>query len=139
MNVALNIASASKIYNSLQSFTDQFCEFLALQDIGFITLGKSALASILEQYEITVNHDLNDFFPFVNYVDEFCNTISSVIDFNYTLSSQRIFEDIYNLSQKRELNSRFITLMVVFMLMTINMKVIMQFLGIPIHHKGKLI
>lgn len=101
LNVALNIASASKIYNSLQSFTDQFCEFLALQDIGFITLGKSALASILEQYEITVNHELNDFFPFLNYVDEFCNTISSVIDFNYTLSSLSIFEDIYDYSQKK--------------------------------------
>lgn len=94
LNVALNIASASKIYNSLQSFTDQFCEFLALQDIGFISLGKSALAGIFEQYEMYVNNDKNDFFPFVNYVDEFCNTISSVIDFNYTLSSQSIFEPI---------------------------------------------
>lgn len=101
LNVALNIASASKIYNSLQSFTDQFCEFLALQDIGFITLGKSALASIFEQYEMYVNNDKNDFLPFVNYVDEFCNTISSVIDFNYTLSSQSIFEDIYDFSKKK--------------------------------------
>lgn len=101
LNVALNIASASKIYNSLQSFTDQFCEFLALQDIGFISLGKSALAGIFEQYEMYVNNDKNDFFPFVNYVDEFCNTISSVIDFNYTLSSQSIFEDIYKFSQNK--------------------------------------
>ena len=101
MAVALNIASASKLYNSLQSFTDQFCEYLALQDIGFISLGKSALAGIFEQYEMYVNNDKNDFFPFVNYVDEFCNTISSVIDFNYTLSSQSIFEDIYKFSQNK--------------------------------------
>lgn len=91
LNILSNEKTAKKIYESLQLFTDQFCEFLSLQEVHPQESYKGRLAEVFSNYEIVISNDHINFVQFAGYIDEIKNSITSVIDFNYSSTSKSIF------------------------------------------------
>lgn len=100
LDIALDIENSEKLFNSLQSFTDHFCEFLSLQEDTKLPDCVRALASILENYELSCCRVNVGFENIVDFMDVFLNSITSVVDFNYTLTSKHIFDAVHTLAEE---------------------------------------
>lgn len=95
LDIALDIENSEKLFNSLQSFTDHFCEFLSLQEDTNLPDCVSVHLSIFENYELSFCSENVRFENIVDYIDVFLKSITSVVDFNYTLTSKHIFDDVH--------------------------------------------
>lgn len=95
LDIALDVENSEKLFNSLQSFTDHFCEFLSLQEDTKLPNCVSDLASIFKNYELSFCSENVRFENIVDYMDVFLKSITSVVDFNYTLTSKHIFDDVH--------------------------------------------
>lgn len=95
LDIALDIENSEKLFNSLQSFTDHFCEFLSLQEDTKLPDCVSVHLSIFENYELSFCSENVGFRNIVGFIDVFLNSITSVVDFNYTLTSKHIFDDVH--------------------------------------------
>ena len=100
LDIALDIENSEKLFNSLQSFTDHFCEFLSFQEDTKLPDCVSALASIFENYEVLLCNQKVGFENIVDFMDVFLNSITSVVDFNYTLTSKQIFDAVHTLAEE---------------------------------------
>lgn len=99
LDIALDIENSEKLFNSLQSFTDHFCEFLSFQEYTKLPDCVCALASIFENYEVLLCNQKVGFENIVDFMGAFLNSITSVVDFNYTLTSKQIFDAVHTLAE----------------------------------------
>lgn len=84
--IAQNCTNASYLLESLQQFTNYFCEFLYLQDGLSNEITNRMLTNVFSNYAISINGKNFD----LSFTD-FIKTVSYVIDFNYTPTSNNIF------------------------------------------------
>lgn len=101
LDIALDVENSEKLYNSLQSFTDHFCDFLSLQEDTKAFDYESELVTIFENYEVLLCNQKVGLSNIVDFRNVISNFITSVVDFNYTLTSKHIFDDIYKFSGMR--------------------------------------